>query len=90
MLLSVIVYRHKLTVGQYLGAMTVFGGISIEAWIKRRGMRLCVQVIYLIMLYFHNTRYTSQEDITREGKGEIKILITGISFDPCVEIHGSA
>jgi hypothetical protein len=37
MLLSVIVYNHKLTAGQWIGAGIVFAGISIEAWVKRTG-----------------------------------------------------
>lgn len=36
MLLSVIVYNHKLTPGQWLGTGVVFAGISVEAWVKRR------------------------------------------------------
>ncbi|KAI0372240.1 UAA transporter [Pilatotrama ljubarskyi] len=36
MLLSVIVYKHKLTPGQWLGAAVVFAGISVEAWVKRK------------------------------------------------------
>jgi len=43
MLLSVVLYNHKLTVGQYAGAATVFGGISIEALIKRRGIKRVLQ-----------------------------------------------
>ena len=37
MLLSVVVYNHKLTPGQWLGASVVFAGISVEAWVKRKG-----------------------------------------------------
>lgn len=37
MLLSVVLYNHKLASGQWLGAGVVFAGISVEAWIKRRG-----------------------------------------------------
>lgn len=37
MLLSVVVYNHRLTNGQWAGAGVVFAGISVEAWIKRRG-----------------------------------------------------
>jgi UDP-galactose transporter B1 len=37
MLLSVIVYKHKLTSGQWLGAGVVFAGISVEAFVKRKG-----------------------------------------------------
>ncbi|KAG6336107.1 hypothetical protein ID866_2973 [Astraeus odoratus] len=36
MILSVVVYNHKLTLGQWLGAATVFAGISVEAWVKRK------------------------------------------------------
>lgn len=36
MILSVVVYNHKLTPGQWSGAAVVFAGISVEAWIKRR------------------------------------------------------
>ncbi|KAG7088584.1 hypothetical protein E1B28_012561 [Marasmius oreades] len=36
MLLSVVVYNHKLTLGQWIGAAVVFAGISVEAFIKRR------------------------------------------------------
>ncbi|KAI0698088.1 UAA transporter [Cytidiella melzeri] len=36
MLLSVIVYNHKLTAGQWAGTAVVFAGISVEAWVKRR------------------------------------------------------
>ncbi len=37
MLLSVFVYNHKLTPGQWAGAGVVFAGISVEAWVKRQG-----------------------------------------------------
>jgi UDP-galactose transporter B1 len=40
MLLSVIVYNHKLMPGQWAGAGVVFAGISVEAWVKRRGEQL--------------------------------------------------
>ena len=40
MILSVIVYNHKLTPGQWAGAGVVFAGISVEAWVKRRGASL--------------------------------------------------
>ncbi|KAH7103374.1 UAA transporter [Auriculariales sp. MPI-PUGE-AT-0066] len=35
MLLSVIVYRHRLTVGQWVGGAIVFAGITLEAAMKR-------------------------------------------------------
>ena len=40
MLLSVIVYNHTLTPGQWSGAGVVFAGISVEAWVKRRGEQI--------------------------------------------------
>ncbi|KAH9480578.1 UDP-galactose transporter-like protein 1 [Psilocybe cubensis] len=36
MLLSVVVYNHTLTMGQWLGAAVVFAGISVEAFVKRK------------------------------------------------------
>ncbi|CAL1713372.1 unnamed protein product [Somion occarium] len=36
MLLSVVVYKHTLTPGQWAGAGVVFAGISVEAWVKRK------------------------------------------------------
>ncbi|KAF8513785.1 UDP-galactose transporter [Gautieria morchelliformis] len=36
MILSVVVYNHALTAGQWVGAGTVFAGIGVEAWVKRR------------------------------------------------------
>jgi len=36
MVLSVIVYNHKLELGQWVGAGVVFSGITLEAWIKRK------------------------------------------------------
>lgn len=36
MVLSVVVYNHKLTFGQWAGAAVVFAGIGVEAWVKRR------------------------------------------------------
>jgi len=36
MLLSVVVYNHSLTPGQWLGTFIVFIGISVEAWVKRK------------------------------------------------------
>ncbi|KAF7968652.1 hypothetical protein HWV62_9787 [Athelia sp. TMB] len=36
MLLSVVVYKHQLTLGQWAGAAVVFAGISVEAFVKRK------------------------------------------------------
>ena len=43
MLLSVVVYKHKLTAGQWLGTGIVFAGISVEAWVKRKGENILLQ-----------------------------------------------
>ncbi|QRW06532.1 UDP-galactose transporter [Ceratobasidium sp. AG-Ba] len=39
MILSVVVYKHRLTLGQWAGAAIVFLGISIEAYVKRGNPR---------------------------------------------------
>ncbi|KZP01343.1 UDP-galactose transporter [Calocera viscosa TUFC12733] len=36
MVLSVFVYNHRLTLGQWAGAGVVFAGIVLEAWVKRK------------------------------------------------------
>ncbi|KAK7464646.1 UDP-galactose transporter [Stygiomarasmius scandens] len=36
MILSVVVYNHQLSLGQWAGAAVVFAGISVEAFVKRR------------------------------------------------------
>jgi len=40
MILSVVVYNHQLSLGQWAGAAVVFAGISVEAFVKRRGQSL--------------------------------------------------
>lgn len=40
MILSVVVYNHKLAIGQWFGTAIVFAGISIEALVKRKGIVL--------------------------------------------------
>ena len=47
MVLSVVVYSHSLTLGQWAGAAVVFAGISVEAWVERKG-RLSVFDIILV------------------------------------------
>jgi len=51
MLLSVIIYKHNLTVRQWSGAAIVFLGISIEAWVKRQGMYMyALDIIFFFFL----------------------------------------
>ncbi|KAJ6508963.1 UAA transporter [Mycena sanguinolenta] len=40
MLLSVVLYNHKLNAGQWLGAGVVFAGISVEAFVKRKDVHV--------------------------------------------------
>ena len=72
MLLSVIIYKHKLTLGQWVGTAVVFAGISIEAWVKRRGMLKFIHVSYsplTIYLDVHAKRVIQEKE-----KARIKIL----------------
>lgn len=52
MLLSVVVYNHKLMPGQWAGTAVVFAGISVEAWVKRRGpyITLCTCVLPSLLM----------------------------------------
>lgn len=72
MILSVVVYNHKLTLGQWLGAAIVFVGISVEAFVKRKG-------IVLANLLIDNTdsphRCTCEGGCAGEGKGQDQIVI---------------
>lgn len=51
MLLSVIVYNHTLTKGQWLGAAVVFSGISVEAFVKRKCAAFNLLLLELILIY---------------------------------------
>ncbi len=73
MLLSVIVYNHKLTPGQWLGTGVVFAGISVEAWVKRRG-RGCPSYHdrYEVLTKYIRYRCTRQAGDPGEGEGTHK------------------
>ena len=60
MLLSVFVYNHKLTPGQWAGTGVVFAGISVEAWVKRQGENYS----YII---FHSVDSDSPRDSRKAG-----------------------
>lgn len=53
MLLSVVVYKHQLTLGQWVGAGVVFAGISVEAFVKRKGAHNVPHKIALLPDSFH-------------------------------------
>jgi hypothetical protein len=56
MVLSVVVYDHKLTFGQWAGAGIVFAGISVEAWVKRKGQCLVfIQVPWRFISFFQRS-----------------------------------
>jgi UDP-galactose transporter B1 len=44
MLLSVVLFEHKLTSGQWAGVAVVFGGIGLEAAMKRKGEPVPIHV----------------------------------------------
>lgn len=50
MLLSVIVYNHTLTKGQWLGAAVVFAGISVEAFVKRKSQFFDLRFLRVVLI----------------------------------------
>jgi len=73
MVLSVVVYDHKLTLGQWAGAGIVFAGISVEAWVKRKGeCRFIIRVRWRLIYY---SRDPCEACRTGEGEGKNQILI---------------
>ena len=71
MLLSVIVYNHKLTKGQWLGAAVVFAGISVEAIVKRKGIVYHNFTLDLSKIY---TDVHAKRVIQEKEKAKIKSL----------------
>ena len=71
MLLSVIVYNHKLTKGQWLGAAVVFAGISVEAIVKRKGI---VYYCFTLDLSKNYTDVHAKRVIQEKEKAKIKSL----------------
>ena len=70
MLLSVVVYNHKLTAGQWVGAGIVFAGISVEALVKRTGERIPHQYNGKLLLIF-----PSEIHAKRVGQEKEKVKI---------------
>lgn len=75
MLLSVVVYNHKLTKGQWLGAAVVFAGISVEAWVKRTGMSL---ISHALPVYNYCRRRSRKTSRSGEGTGAHQDFIIGL------------
>ena len=72
MVLSVVVYNHTLTTGQWLGAAVVFAGISVEASVKRKGAEIQ-------LLYPNSTddpfRCSCKTRHPRKGESKDKIIV---------------
>lgn len=81
MLLSVVVYNHKLTPGQWLGAAVVFAGISVEAWVKRKGeivVTACVNRVLIASLQ------TSTQNVSSRRRRRLVLRrCKGRSIDSC-------
>lgn len=73
MLLSVIVYNHKLTPGQWVGAGVVFAGISVEAFVKRKGQQILR--LHGTQTNAYKNRCTCQTRDPREGKGKDQVSV---------------
>ena len=73
MLLSVVVYNHQLSLGQWLGATVVFAGISVEAFVKRKGLSHFLKCNVLCLRLGRRWRQTSH---ARAKKSQNQIFIT--------------
>lgn len=82
MLLSVVVYNHKLTGGQWLGAAVVFSGISVEAFVKRKGSLTLINP----KSFFHSFIFRCPHEARHPGKGEsenqIFVILERTYIDP--------
>ena len=72
MLLSVFLYNHKLTPGQWAGAGVVFAGISVEAWVKRQGETNLYIVVHSVDLDSPDVH--AKRVIKEEEKAKLKSL----------------
>lgn len=58
MLLSVVVYKHSLTSGQWVGAGIVFAGISVEAFVKRKGSDILDLTMIFVLINASKQTFT--------------------------------
>ena len=70
MLLSVVVYKHQLTLGQWAGAGVVFAGISVEAFVKRKGTFGVRHVSSSVPEWFHRCPREASYSGEREGQDQ--------------------
>jgi len=71
MVLSVVVYNHTLTMGQWLGAAVVFAGISVEAFVKRKGAEYNCYIQTQLMIF----RCSCKTRHPRKGESKDKIIV---------------
>lgn len=77
MLLSVFIYNHKLNSGQWAGAGVVFAGISVEAWVKRKGDTSPRISVYFVDL--NSRRCSRKAGCSGGNKGDSQDFIDTIS-----------
>ena len=75
MILSVIVYDHKLTLGQWAGAGVVFAGIGVEAAVKRKGDPEIFSLPLRVLLTDYPFRHPHQASRPRKGKSQDQVAI---------------
>jgi hypothetical protein len=80
MVLSVVLYKHKLTPGQWAGAAIVFAGISVEAWVKRKGVHHRILIPQLSIDSLLSLRGARKASHSREGEGKNKVAIIILLF----------
>jgi len=80
MLLSVVVYNHRLTLGQWAGAGVVFAGIAVEAFIKRKGRDVAYIKGQHDTELFCVDRCARETGYTGEGKGKIEGFVTDCGY----------
>lgn len=76
MVLSVLVYNHKLELGQWLGAGVVFSGITLEAYIKRKGS-VFTSLIFEFFVDTPDQMYMRRELSRRRRKRRLRTYNTG-------------
>jgi hypothetical protein len=86
MLLSVVVYNHKLSRGQWLGAGVVFAGISVEAFVKRTGQFDGIPRLACILIA--PCRCTSETRYRGERKGDYQDFVITDSLKDSLPLGG--
>lgn len=74
MILSVVVYNHELTYGQWLGAAIVFAGIGVEALVKRKGEFEVQAGLVSHLLIIRIAEIHAKRVIKEQEKAKLKVL----------------